>query len=77
MPAVEAPAILNGYVQVDVAAIPPVRVGVEQFDVSSARPLIGYGEGWHEQEFNPRTGLRWRWLSEKGELRLRMPAPPR
>jgi len=75
VPAIEAPAILNGYVQVDVAAIPPVRVGVEQFDVSSARPVMGYGEGWHEQEFNPRTGLRWRWLSEKGELRLRMPAP--
>ena len=75
VPVVEAPALLNGYVQVDVAAIPPVRVGVEQFDVSSARPVMGYGEGWHEQEFNPRTGLRWRWLSEKGELRLRMPAP--
>ncbi len=75
LPAVDAPAILNGYVEVDVAATPPVRVGVEQFDVSSARPMMGYGEGWHEQEFNPRTGLRWRWLSEKGELRLRMPAP--
>ena len=49
-------------------------MGVEQFDVSSARPIMGYGEGWHEQEFNPRTGLRWRWLSEKSELRLRMPA---
>jgi hypothetical protein len=74
VPAVEAPAIVNDYFPIDVAATPPVRVGVEQFDVSSARPIFGYGEGWHEQEFNPRTGLRWRWLSEKGELRLRMPA---
>ena len=73
VPAVEAPAFVNDYFQIEVAATPPVRVGVEQFDVSSARPIMGYGDGWHEEEFNPRTGMRWRWLSEKGELRLRMP----
>jgi len=32
---------------------------------------MAYGDGWHEQEFNPRTGLRWRWLSERGELKVR------
>src|SRR5205823_4040177 len=26
-----------------------------------------------EQEFNPQTGLRWRWLSEKGQLKVRSP----
>ena len=34
------------------------------------------GAGWHEQEFNPRTGGRWRWLSERGELQLRTPTRP-
>ena len=48
---------------------PAARVAIEQFDVSATRPLVGFGDGWHEQEFNPRTGLRWRWLSERGELR--------
>ena len=47
------------------------RVAIEQFDASATRPLVGFGDGWHEQEFNPRTGLRWRWLSERGELRRR------
>jgi hypothetical protein len=47
------------------------RAAIEQFDASSTRPLLGFGDGWQEQEFNPRTGLRWRWLSERGELKLR------
>jgi hypothetical protein len=36
---------------------------------------LGFGNGWHEQEYNAQTGLRWRWLSERGELRLRSPVP--
>jgi len=31
--------------------------------------MIGFGEGWHEREFNPVTGDQWRWLSRRGELR--------
>jgi hypothetical protein len=54
-----------------IAAVPPATIAIEQFDASASRPLVGYGDGWHEQEFNPRTGLRWRWLSERGELRMR------
>ena len=49
------------------------RVAIEQFDASALRPLVAFGDGWHEQEFNPRTGVRWRWLSERGELRGRIP----
>ena len=67
------PGSSGDYFPVTVTATPPARVAVEQFDVSSARPVVGYGDGWHEQELNPRTGLRWRWLSERGELRLRAP----
>ena len=64
-----------GHVGFQIAAIQPVKLAVEQFDASASRPLVGFGNGWHEQEFNPRTGLRWRWLSERGELQFRASAP--
>jgi hypothetical protein len=59
------------YATVTVATTPPLPVAIEQFDASARRPLLGFGDGWHEQELNPRTGLRWRWLSERGELHVR------
>ncbi len=49
------------------------NVAIEQFDASARRVVFGFGGGWHEQEFNPRTGLRWRWLSGRGELPFRSP----
>jgi hypothetical protein len=60
----------SDYLPVTISTSPPSRVAIEQFDASSTRPLLGFGDGWHEQEFNPRTGLRWRWLSERGEIKL-------
>jgi hypothetical protein len=62
------------YGRLDIQTDPRSSVAVEQFDVSSSRPLLGFGDGWHEQEFNPRTGARWRWLSGRGELPFRSPA---
>ena len=62
------------HVGISIAAFPASVVAIEQFDVSAARPIVGFGDGWHEQEFNPRTGMRWRWLSERGELRVRAPS---
>jgi hypothetical protein len=53
-----------------VTTTPGARIAVEQFDASTTRSLMGFGEGWHEQEFNPVTGRRWRWLSHRGELRI-------
>jgi hypothetical protein len=53
-----------------VSATPTARVAIEQFDFSRKRPLFGFGNGWHEQEYNPATGLRWRWVSQRGELRI-------
>jgi hypothetical protein len=58
------------YAALTIAASPPAPVAIEQFDTSARRPLLGFGTGWHEQEFNPRTGVRWRWLSERGELKV-------
>ena len=58
------------FVRMTVHATPPGRVAIEQFDASTTRPLLGFGDGWHEQEYDPQTGQRWRWLSERGELRI-------
>ena len=52
------------------------NVAIEQFDASAGRVVFGFGPGWHEQEFNPRTGARWRWLSERGELPFSPPTSP-
>ncbi len=67
------PAEHSPYATVKVEASAGSRVAIEQFDASATRPIVGFGDGWQEQEFNPRTGLRWRWLSERGELRVRLP----
>jgi hypothetical protein len=63
----------SGYRRMTVEASSGSHVTIEQFDASATRPLLGFGAGWHEQEFNPRTGMRWRWLSERGELVMRAP----
>jgi hypothetical protein len=61
------------YAKVSVTATTGSYVAIEQFDASARRPVFGFGDGWHEQEYNPATGLRWRWLSGRGELRLHAP----
>ncbi len=48
------------------------RVVVEQFDAQSATDVVfGFGDGWHEMEYNPATGRSWRWMSERGTIRAR------
>jgi hypothetical protein len=48
------------------------RTAIEQFDVQSAgRVVFGFGEGWHEHEYDPVTGAEWRWTSERATLRIR------
>ena len=63
----------GAYGRISVEASRGSNVAIEQFDASALRPLVGFGDGWHEQELDPRTGLRWRWLSERGELHVRVP----
>ena len=72
LPADTAP---GDYREVTIETTPPAPVAIEQFDASSTRALIGFGGGWHEQEYDPPSGLRWRWLSERGELRIQSPGP--
>ncbi len=48
------------------------QVAIEQFDAQPAgRVMFGFGDGWHEQEYNPSTGALWRWMSDRGVLRVR------
>lgn len=70
LPAVAVDPAPSDYHRLTIEATPPARVGIEQFGASSRRPLLGFGPGWQEPEFDPTTGLRWRWLSERGELRV-------
>jgi hypothetical protein len=58
------------YARLSVAASQP-RVVVEQFDAQSARGVFGFGDGWHEMEYNPTTGESWRWISERGVILAR------
>ena len=60
----------RGYSRLTVTTNPRAHVALEQFDAAADRALFGFGEGWHEQEFNPRTGVRWRWLSERGAIHV-------
>jgi hypothetical protein len=56
------------YMALTITTTPRAPVAIEQFDASARRLLFGFADGWHEQEFNPVTGIRWRWLSERGEV---------
>jgi hypothetical protein len=48
------------------------RVALEQFDAQPAGAVVfGFGEGWHEHEYDPSTGQLWRWTSDKSAIRVR------
>jgi hypothetical protein len=64
------------YATLAIAADNP-QVAIEQFDIAPAEAVVfGFGEGWHEQEYNPRTGLLWRWSSERAVIRVRTARQP-
>lgn len=48
-----------------------VPTAIEQFGLQPLdRVQFAYGEGWHEDEYQPRTGLRWRWSSGKAAIQV-------
>ena len=51
---------------------PVPEIAIRQFDLQpdGQRPLMAFGEGWYEDEYAADTGLRWRWTSERAQLRL-------
>jgi hypothetical protein len=47
----------------------PGEVAIRQFDVQpESGALLAFGSGWYEDEYNPATGMRWRWTSDSAEL---------
>ena len=43
---------------------------MDQFDLQAPdTPMLGFGEGWQEPEYEPARGLSWRWASERAVLR--------
>jgi hypothetical protein len=59
------------YARLSISADSP-RLAIEQFDAqSSAHLMFGFGDGWYEREYSPATGRSWRWMSERGAIRVR------
>jgi hypothetical protein len=70
---IDLPSTLgNGrYATVTVSADNP-QLAIEQFDAQPQdRVIYGFGEGWNEQEYNPSTGVLWRWSSDRSVIRVR------
>ena len=56
------------------ASRPTPPVAIRQFDIQSSDTLIsGFGEGWHEAEYDNATGVSWRWTSGRSVLRVSPP----
>ena len=48
------------------------ELAIEQFDAQpSGHVVYGFGEGWNEQEYNPTTGVLWRWTTDRSAIRVR------
>ena len=65
------------YARVTIAAastepdLPTPPVAIRQFDLQADSGIIhAFDEGWHEEEYDNATGLRWRWTSERSVLRI-------
>ena len=53
-------------------ATPPVAI--RQFDIQPATGMLhAFDVGWHEDEYENTTGLRWRWSSGRSVLRVLPP----
>jgi hypothetical protein len=53
------------------------HVALEQFDAQPAGNVVfGFGEGWHEHEYDPSTGQMWRWTSDRSAIRVRAGGMP-
>jgi hypothetical protein len=58
------------YVPLAVTSVGQVKL--EQFDAQPPGvPMLAYGPGWFEPEYNLELGRAWRWTSEKSELWVR------
>jgi hypothetical protein len=62
------------HAKLEIAAAPAspgavANVAIEQFNVQQVGEVVwGFETGWQEAEFNPATGLRWRWTSDRADI---------
>ena len=64
-------AAVDGYARVTIEAANR-DLAVEQFDAQpSGRVVFGFDQGWYEREYNPATGVLWRWASDRATIRVR------
>jgi hypothetical protein len=79
----------DGYATLSVRALPSQAVGasaqhaatspiaIQRFDIQPvSRAIFGFGPGWHDEELDVATGLRWRWTSDSAILRVRAQHAP-
>ncbi len=53
----------------EVSGAPVPAVAIEQFDLQDEGELVyGFDAGWHEPEYNAKTGRLWRWSSDRADL---------
>jgi hypothetical protein len=46
-------------------------IAIRQFDIQPESGLVtAFDEGWHEEEYDNATGLRWRWSSGRSVIRV-------
>jgi hypothetical protein len=56
------------------SAAPTPPVAIRQFDIQPESNLVhAFDEGWHEEEYENATGLRWRWSSGRSVIRVLPP----
>ena len=45
------------------------EIAIRQFDAHrESGSMLAFGRGWFEDEYDPATGLRWRWSSDRSDL---------
>ena len=45
------------------------EMAIRQFDAHrESGSMLAFGRGWFEDEYDPATGLRWRWSSDRSDL---------
>jgi hypothetical protein len=65
----------GGYLPLTIASAGGAQLALEQFDAAGSSPILAYGDGFFEHEYDPATGRQWRWLGAHGELSYVAQAP--
>jgi hypothetical protein len=67
----------EGYATLSIRATSRSPVAVRRFDIQPvSHAIFGFGSGWHDEELEVASGLRWRWTSDRAVIRVRGPRLP-